>query len=167
MTRKIVELWKDDDKMELVTEMLRTGASLSTIEAKINLPSGTLSRWLRQGRDQKYGVYRDFYEHFRSSIADAKHLAEAKMLERSPERWLERSTTAKMVESEEDAALAAQSHSGHIQVGAEKALQALTILHRQGISIDELISKGQLSVANPLLSKKDISNEQATIDSTP
>lgn len=158
--RLIAELWKDDDTMETVTEMLRTGASLSTIEAKIGLGSGTLSRWLRKGRDQKHGVYKDFYNHFRSSIADAKHLAEAKLLERSPERWLERSTTAKMVESEEDAALAEQSNRGHIQVGAEKALQALTVLHRQGISIDQLIEKGQLSVDSPLLpAPKDISNE--------
>lgn len=128
--------------------MASTGASLSTIDAKMKFPPNTLRKLLQRGQEQKEGPYRDFYIQFRSWAAEARWASESAMARKTPEKWLDRSSTAKMLESEEDAQLAlnAPSNPSSIPgVDPNKLLKALEHLREQNISIDEAVDKGALS----------------------
>lgn len=87
---------------------------------------------------------------FRSWVAEARHAAEANMAKRSPEKWLDRNSANKRIESEEDKTLAISAPSNHTHytpgIEAAKVLSALKILQEQGISIDEALSKNAISL---------------------
>jgi hypothetical protein len=128
--------------------MAENGASISTIEARVAIPPNTLSRILRKGREAKDGPYKKFYRLFRQWAAEAKYVAEGIMAKKSPEKWLDRSTTAKLIETEEENQIAKQASSALVPgVEAKAVLAALQILRTQKISIDDALDKGTIDIS--------------------
>lgn len=85
--------------MELIRELAETGASISVIEAKLQLRSGTMSTWLNKGEIEKRTVYSRFRSLFRSWAADATLTAQQQLLVKNPGKWLETSSSARVVEN--------------------------------------------------------------------
>lgn len=140
----------DDDLLGRIEDLAATGASLSTIDASLKFTPNTMSKLLQKGKEKRSKKYYQFYLLFRSWAAEAKHAAEANLAKRSPDKWLDRSTTAKMLESEEDMRLAHSTQANTPKPGVEAAaaIEALKILRRQGISIDDALDKDTISVNN-------------------
>lgn len=146
------------DILDELEEMAATGASISTIEARMKWPPGALTNLINKGKTQKVGPYRRFYILFRSWAAEARHRAESAMNVKTPEKWLDRSTTAKMIESSEERILTEtlkdEASGIQFKLGAENTLRTLAILKEQGFSIDEALEKGTITV-NRNLEHKD------------
>lgn len=146
--RRIVEILSNDDILGEIEDLAATGASLATIDAKMKWPPNTMSIMLSKGKERKTGPYRKFYILFRSWVAEARHIAEATMAKKTPEKWLDRNSSAKTIETEEDRSLIQQSNTSQGVPGLEaaKVLAALKILRTQGISIDEAFDQDDISL---------------------
>jgi hypothetical protein len=158
--RGITKLLANGELLAQVREMAESGASIGTIEAAIGLPKGRLRDWLVKGDKQPKTAYRRFYNMFRKWAAQAKHAAEAQQLAKTPTQWLERNTTAKLIETEEDTSLiptqtAVVDHSV-LKIGAQSAVDAMKILVESGIDVNEALRKGMVHIND---ASKDISNE--------
>ena len=143
---------EDGGLLDHIEEMAATGAAISTINAKLRLPDGTIQRYLQKGKEQKKGPYRQFYILFRSWVSEAKHAAESTMLKRNPEKWLERSTSAKTIEAEEETELITQSQVNSQPAGLftpKQLTESLEELRKAGISIDELVDKKKVNIEGP------------------
>jgi hypothetical protein len=85
------------------------------------------------------------------------------MRHKTPEKWLDRSTTAKIVEQEEDASLAIEARKAEQQrllppgVSEDLALKSLSILVVQGLSLDDAARKGAFLV--PDTKSEEIDND--------
>lgn len=138
--------------------MAATGASIATIEARIMFPPQTLSKYLNKGKTQKAGPYRKFYMMFRSWAGEARHKAEASMVTKTPEKWLDRSSTARLIETPNESLLPStpdnQSTNLSARMGAEAVLAAFAILSEQGIDLNAAIQKGKITVDQTLLEDK-------------
>lgn len=146
----IIKLLEDYERLMTLEEMLATGASYSTVSAAIGLPPSTLTRWLAKSQKQRRGPYVKLRRICLSAASKAKHLAEAKLLDKAPERWLERSTAAKSLETSDEAALGIASNSQNsLVLGADAVLRSLSVMRAQGIDINALIDKGELSLNVP------------------
>lgn len=138
---RIVRIMQDDDILDEIRDMAETGASLATIDARLKFPPNTMSKLLDKGRDKKSKTYYEFFMLFRSWVAEARHAAEANLAKRSPEKWLDRNSSARRIESEEDRTLAIRSNTTNATPGidASKMMAALKILREQNISIDRVL----------------------------
>lgn len=146
-------LMRDDEAMDVVVRYAQSGASLSTIEAKVGLREGVLKEWIEKGKDSVSGVYRDFFNILRSAIADSKLVAESKMRDSSPERWLEKNTASRVLE--EVVVVEGGGGEGRLNVG-ERVLESLELLRAQGYDLNEIIDGGMLRVKNsPMLEQKE------------
>lgn len=143
---RIIRIMKDPDILGEIQDMAETGASLATIDARLKFPPNTMSNLLDKGRDKKSKIYYEFFMLFRSWVAEARHAAESNLAKRSPEKWLDRNSAARRIESEEDRNLAISSSNNNNNtpsIDATKMLAALKILREQNISIDEVLDKNQ------------------------
>ena len=135
--------------MGTIEDMASTGASISTIEAAIGLPEQRLSLYLQKGRTGKNSPYKELYRRYRKWVSAAKYIAESQMATKSPERWLDRNTSAKLLETQEETALISQAPpSSTLKLGAQQAIDALRIIRKSGMSIDDLLDKNEISVPN-------------------
>jgi hypothetical protein len=74
-------------------------------------------------------------------------MAECQQLAKTPTQWLERNTSAHIVEPlDQQTGLlpGPEAPQKLLNLGVQQALAALKVLHDSGISIDEAIRKGQL-----------------------
>jgi hypothetical protein len=99
---------------------------------------------------------------FRSWAGQARHKAESQMNLKTPEKWLDRSTSAKMVESDAERMLAlnAPSNDQHAigaKMGAQAVLAAFAVLAEQNIDINEALRKDQIRLPHTL--EEDNDNE--------
>lgn len=124
--------------------MASNGASLATIDAKLKFPPNTIYKLLDKGKAEKVGPYRRFFTLFRSWAADARWAAEETMAKKSPDKWLERNTTARTIESEEDRSLITSNPQQNQQnlMDKDKMIRSLRLLKQAGISIDKLLEQG-------------------------
>lgn len=154
---RIRRLLKDDKALAAIREMAETGASLSTIDARMKFPPNTMSKLLAKGKEAKESKdpYHKFYIQFRSWAAEANHIAEELLLKKSPEKWLDRSSTSKVIQSEEDKQLALEAPSnpqGNLpanNANPDTLIQALEILRAQGEDLNELVDKKAISIGEP------------------
>lgn len=149
---RILALLENERKMALLEDLVTTGASIGTTEAKLCLPQGTLAKWLALGEKKPRSPYRTLYMKYRSFAAEARAAAEAQQLAKTPSQWLERNTSARVVEPKESQdlpGLLPQSSANNLQVGANALLAALRTLQESGVNIDEAIRKNQVQVALP------------------
>lgn len=141
----------DPDILGKIEDLAATGASLATINAALCYPPGTIETLLQKGKLKVSKKYYKFYMLFRSWAAEARHCAESAMAKKTPEKWLDRSTTSKLIESEEDRSLAltAPSSPQASTTGAslETVMKALQALRTAGISIDEAVDKDELRMS--------------------
>jgi hypothetical protein len=86
-------------KLELIRELAETGASVAVIEAKLQLKSGSISTWIAKGEANKRTIYARFRSIFRSWAAESTYTAQQQLLVKNPGKWLETSSTAKVVEN--------------------------------------------------------------------
>lgn len=146
---RIDKIMSDDDILGKIEDLAATGASLATINAALMYPPNTIETLLQKGRDKVSKKYYKFYMLFRSWAAEARHGAESSMAKKTPDKWLDRSSTAKLIESEEDRSLALSAPSGPSTSGAsiETMMKALEALRKADISIDDAIDKGELRIS--------------------
>lgn len=129
--------------------MAATGASLSTIDAKLKFPPNTLRKLLTKGREEEVGPYRDFYIMFRSWAAEARHAAEATMAKKNPEKWMDRNTTSRLLDTEDDEQLAITSNEKESNISGvtpQKLLESLQELADMGISVDEALKHRKVKI---------------------
>ena len=152
--RRIAILLSDPDQLSQIRELITTGASISTTEAILEWPPNTLTKLLDKGKLQKAGPYRQFYIMFRAWAGQARHRAETQLNVKSPEKWLDRSTSARLVESDAERQLALNASSNlpanniAMQMGAEAVLKAFSVLAEQGIDINDALRKDQIHISN-------------------
>ena len=147
----INQLLDDDMRMGMLQELAETGASIGTIEAKLEMPPGRLREWLEKGKIKPKTAYRFLYMKFRSWAAEARAAAESQQLAKAPTSWLDRNTSARIVEDSSDPssnapALLAQSNIQHLNLGAEATLNALRILATSQVDINQALIKGTVTV---------------------
>jgi len=151
---RIFTILRDDETMATIQDLAENGASLSTIDAKLMYPPNTLSGLLEKGKIAKddKDPYLKFYMLFRSWVAEARGHAELMMAKKSPEKWLDRNSSNKVLESEEDAQLALNAPSNpsgpvsQPQVPIATLEKALVILRQQGLDVNDAIDKGELKL---------------------
>lgn len=90
---------KNQSRLDLMRELAETGASVAVIEAKLQLRSGSISTWLAKGEENKRTIYARFRSMFRSWAAESTYAAQQQLLVKNPGKWLETSSTAKVVEN--------------------------------------------------------------------
>lgn len=149
----IRRLLEDDISLAQIRELASNGSSITTIEAILKYPPNKLRIALDKGRNamkDPKNPYKKFYLMFRSWVAEARSKAEATMAHRTPEKWMDRNSSNRLLESEEDRSLAieAASPKSGPNVPVNTMLRALEILREQGVSIDESIDKGQLHISS-------------------
>jgi stress response protein YsnF len=148
--------------MTLLQELVEGGASIGTVEAKLLLAPGTLSKWLRVGQAEARTPYRSLYVRYRSFAAEARAAAESQQLLKSPGTWIEKNTSSKLVEppqevQEQQLAIAGPiQNTNDLRLGANALLSALAILQESGVNIDEAIRKNQAQILLPV-EKKEVS----------
>lgn len=137
-----------------IREKVEQGASKATIDALLMMPPGTIDRLLAKGKEStdKRCKYKKFYLLYRRWAGEARSVAEAVTLHKTPEKWMDRNSSNKLLESEEDRTIIQQQQqpsltNGHNSgLSAEKMLEALKILQEQGISIDEALAKDSIVI---------------------
>jgi len=143
----------DADKMALVEELCTTGASISTIEASLGLSQGILRKWLNKGAVEPKTAYRRFYNLVRGWIAIARGAAEAQQLVKTPTQWLEKNSSAKLLNEPVDVISSeapALPQKAQIAIGVQATINAMKVLQDSGISIDDMLRKDQLHITvNP------------------
>ncbi len=151
----IHDLLADDKRMALLQELVEIGASIATVEAKLSLPPGLLTKWLAKGKIKPRSPYRQLYMLYRSYAAEARAVAESTQLSKAPGAWLEKNTSSKLVEPVEESAadlptITQQTNNNNL--GAQAVLAALACLQESGVDINEALRKNQVQLAIP---KKD------------
>lgn len=136
------DLLNDSDKMSLLQELAEAGASIGVIEAKLRLRQGTLKRWLDKGKVQKSTPYRILYDEFRSFAAEARLVAEQQQLAKTPSQWLERNSSAKILEDspQDISILSGVPHlpdTAKLQANQELLLEGIRVLLEARIPIDK------------------------------
>lgn len=151
------------EHMAIIREAVELGGAFSTVEALIGLTVGTIPRYLSKGIDPESGAYHTFYQKIRQWAAKAVLEAQASLKIKSPEKWLDRMSSAKLIEQAEDTQLAITARAAEQLSGLppgvshQTALKALNILVIQGQSLDEAMRRGAFMVAQNSL-------EEATDD---
>ena len=130
-------LMSNQEEWEYVLESAGLGASLSTIEAGVGLREGTFKEWLDKGRDPTQKVYANFRKELLKAIAEARRLAEGIMLQKNPEKWLERNSAARAVETVEVMGNGGGSGDGGMEI-AGKLVEAIQVLLDQGYSMEQI-----------------------------
>lgn len=150
---RIIRILRDDITLAAIQDLAENGASLSTIDATLKYPPNTMSTILQKGKLAKSNKnpYRMFFMEFRSWVAKARGTAELIMAKRSPEKWLDRNSSNKVLESEEDLQLAENAPSNPKLVassGVDLATvqKALEILREQGADLNQAIDKGEFQL---------------------
>jgi hypothetical protein len=151
--RRIIKILRDDDVLDKIRDLAENGASLSTIDALLLYPPNTMSKLLDKGRAAKSNKdpYKKFFMLFRSWAGEARAHAELSLAKKSPEKWLDRNTSNKVIESEQDAQLAISAPSNaalpsNAGVDLKTVMSALKILREQGADINESIDKGEFKL---------------------
>jgi hypothetical protein len=148
----IHDLLDDPVRMGQLQELAETGASIGTIEAKLEMPPGRLRLWLEKGKLKSRTPYRFLYMKFRSFAAEARATAEAQQLAKAPTSWLDRNTSARIVEDTDQSEGAAVPMIGHtapinqLQLGANATLASLRILLESGVDLNEALRKNAVSI---------------------
>lgn len=149
----IYQLLEDEDKMATLREMLSSGASFSTVSAALGYRPATLPGWFAKGQKQKRGPYAILRRECLMAASKAKHVAEAKLLDKSPEKWMERSTASRSLDTIEDTTITNTLNAQNsLKLGAQKALDALRVLRAQGFDLNTLIDKDELTLCLPGIS---------------
>ena len=140
----IEALLADTSKMTQYKEFVQMGASLGTLEAKLQLSRGSLSRWLEKGKTRPKSIYAQLYRFHCDAVADSRLLAESAMRDKSPEKWLEKNSSARVVEDTQ----VTQSNSVQVQqaVGMGQIVGALKVLRQQGYDINQIIDSGNMAL---------------------
>lgn len=135
-----------------IREKVEQGASKATIDAVLMMPPGTIDTLLTKGKESKDPKckYKKFYLLYRKWAGEARSTAESLTLHKTPEKWMDRNSSNKLLETEEDRTIINQTPTltqGHQSgVSGQQMLDALKILQQQGISIDEALSKDAISI---------------------
>lgn len=88
----ISELLRDERALVEIAQAAATGASMKTIGMLIGLDEGVFEQWIANGKDDPNGEFRALYIFFRQAKAGAMLAAEASLLSRNPDKWLDRYT---------------------------------------------------------------------------
>lgn len=97
----ILELLQDRQTMLEIAEVVSSGGSIETAEMKIGCPSGMLKQWLINGKtDPPDSHFNAFYRFYLAASSEARLAAEASLLSKSPEKWLDRCDPLKQIERE-------------------------------------------------------------------
>jgi hypothetical protein len=147
--RRIATILKNKEEiLERIEDMVTNGASLATMDAILKWPPNTLRELLNKGKEQKEGPYREFYMLFRSWAGEAKFVAEETLLKKSPEKYLDRSSTARIIDSEDDAQelLPGTTKTNIPGVEANKVLKAFEALAESGIDVNDALKKKVITV---------------------
>ena len=167
--QRIIDKLLDPDNtyMAQIREKVEQGASKATIDALLGMPPGTINSLLEKGKlatDHK-NKYKKFYLLYRKWAGEARSVAEAITLHKTPEKWMDRNSSNKLLESEEDRTIIQQSptltgpnHSSGVT--PQQLLASLKILQEQGISIDEALSKDAITLDAPTLPNKDDEDDE-------
>ena len=147
--KRIIDKLMDPDNHYLaeIREKVEQGASKATIDAILMMPPGTIDKLLDKGKDSKDPKckYKKFYLLYRKWAGQARSVAETTTLHKTPEKWMDRNSSNKLLESEEDRniiqsqPLLTQGHQSGVT--PQQLLASLKILQEQGISIDEALAK--------------------------
>ena len=86
----INELLSDRESLIKVATLTAGGASIDTVEMSLGLPPGMLKAWLKNGKHDVEGPFREFYQFYLLASAEAKLAAESSLLVKNPAAWLDR-----------------------------------------------------------------------------
>jgi len=137
-------LLRNQVELDEVLEAAKLGSSLATIEAMVGLNEGTLRTWLEKGKDEKEKTYHAFRKMFLKAAAQARMVAEGLMLQKNPERWLDRNSAARELEQEVVVEQGGSGSKGGLVI-AEKLMEAVGVLLAQGYSMEEIVrSQGKV-----------------------
>lgn len=139
----------DPMKMGQLQELAETGASIGTIEAKLEMSPGKLKMWLEKGKLKPKTPYRYLYMKFRSFAAEARAAAESQQLAKAPTSWLDRNTSARIVEDTDQSPtgavpLLSAPPTNQLQLGANATLASLRILLESGVDLNEALRKDSI-----------------------
>lgn len=158
----IAVVLNDPSRLGEIEDLVSTGASIGTIEASLGLHRGQLRKWLTRGEQKPRSPYGTLFQMYRKWAASARAAAEAQQLAKNPSQWLERNTSAKLLDTDEGEitpVAATALVNATLQVGTNQMLQALAKLREAGISLDSAVDKGELQITPTLNAPKDISND--------
>ena len=113
----VSDLLKDKESLIQIIELASTGASVVTIEIALGFPPGILAGWLKNGLDEQDGPFYAFRQLYLKSASVARHTAEAALLNKNPEKWLEKYDPLKDLNPDHTTTIDAQSSpsSTHVE----------------------------------------------------
>lgn len=88
--KSIDDLLSSEEALVELVQLVANGASTSTVDMTLGLQPGMTDKWLRLGIRDSEGPFRIFYLLYSKAAASARSVAETTLLQRTPEKWLER-----------------------------------------------------------------------------
>lgn len=160
----ISTLLADHVRMSKMEEHVKNGASVGTVEAIIMMPKGLLMKWLKRGEAEPRTMYRKLFTLYRAWTAEARADAEANQLARTPSQWLERNTSSKLLDNVDDEQqskliVAPGNNGSSVHIAATQLLTALHELRVAGISLDDTIDKGTITIDSQAISETKVHGE--------
>lgn len=86
----VEELLQDERALTTMVETCAQGGSIDSVEMMLGISPGMLERWLRNGQHDKDGPFRALYLFYTRASANARLMAEAALLSKNPDKWLEK-----------------------------------------------------------------------------
>ena len=148
------DLMRNEEEWDMLLEAASQGCSLSTLEAMVGLREGTLKVWLDKGKDEKQKVYHSFRKTLLKHASQARRLAEGIMLQKNPEKWLEKNSAARAMEEQVVSGSSEESKGGGLVI-AEKLVEAMSVLLAQGYSVEDVARDRGMLLEGQVVGRKE------------
>lgn len=165
---KLEKLLNDPVKLNQATEYAKLGASSSTIASRIGMPIAAFCKWMVEGKkkqeDDPGSPEARLFSIMADAWSNARTLAEASLAQRDPLTFLTRGPGRLLGDDwVEQVETVAVEEKDTLQVGTE-FVDALKLLRQQGIDLNEIIDKDQLTLnTNAPKSKPAIENKATEV----
>ena len=150
---------------------LEAGASWQAAAGVLNVSPTTVKAWMERGKGARSGPYRRFYAQVVQALQMATAVAEAKVKDRNPEKWL-RDGPGRHVNdewrddgtsNEVEVNVQGQVGGGMLQIAPVDIIAALKELKSANVNLDHL-TRDQAALTGAVLAREEFNADGSPVD---